>query len=110
MELILRFCLASVVHHQDYLRRELSAKHPLFSTTLFAGGLAKELQPKVECRLSRAGDRLVPTGIPSHVLIMGRMEMLEKQMIGLPQAVTSSLKSYFDGRDHGKLFFSCLKD
>jgi hypothetical protein len=110
MELILRFCLASVVHHQDYLRRELSAKHPLFSTTLFAGGLAKELQPKVECRLSRAGDRLVPTGIPSHVLIMGRMEMLEKQMIGLPQAVTSSLKSYFDGRDHGKLFFSCLED
>jgi hypothetical protein len=34
---------------------------------------------------------------------MGRMDTLEKQMIGLPQAVTSSLKSYFDGRDHGKL-------
>ena len=102
MGTILQFCLASAVHHQDYLRRELSPTHPLFSSPLFAGGLASELRAKVECRGSRTGDTLVPTGIPSHVLIMGRMDSMEKQMAALPDALESRVKSYFDGRDHGK--------
>jgi hypothetical protein len=108
MRTILRFCLASVVHHQHYLRQELKKGHALFSTSLFAGGLISDLHNMVECRLSRAGDRLVPTGIPSHVLIMGRMDSLEKQMEALPQAVESKLRSYFDGRDHGELFCCCF--
>jgi hypothetical protein len=102
MGTILRFCLASAVHHQDYLRRELDRSHPVFSSRLFAGGLAEGLRARVECRPSRAGDMLVPTGIPSHVLIMGRMDSLEKQMAALPDALYSKMKSYFDGRDLGK--------
>ncbi len=102
MQSILLFALASVVHHQDFLREVLPRDHPVFSTPAFASGIAESLRGRVECRVPRSGDRLDATGIPSHVLIMGKMEALEQKMAALPNQVHEKVKEFFDGRDHGE--------
>jgi hypothetical protein len=76
---VLRFCLASLVYHVDWLRETLSSEHRLFSSRLFADlALLERLKPLVECRLWKAGDPFLPTGVTNSVMMMGQMARVEQ--------------------------------
>lgn len=78
------FCLASLIWHSDSLLRDLSAQHPLRSTTLFRhSDMIRQLKPLVDARLAKSDDRLTPTGIPPHTIIMERLSSLEKHVYQL---------------------------
>jgi hypothetical protein len=63
---VLKFCVASVLHHTDFLRATLPANHLLFSTPLFRPQFAP-LRADVVCRLYEAGDPIRPTGALSAI-------------------------------------------
>ncbi len=65
---VLKFCLASVVYHSEFLKEVMPFDHPVFSTPLFTlPSLLVELKKIVVCRLSEVGD-IVPTGIPPDII------------------------------------------
>jgi hypothetical protein len=60
--------LASICHHEPWLRSTLPAHHPLFSTYLFASGCVGSLKPFVHAGRSRcAVTGMLATGIPPHL-------------------------------------------
>ena len=78
------FCLAILIWHSDSLLRDLSAQHPLRSTTLFRhSDMIRQLKPLVDARLAKTDDRITPTGIPPHVMIIERLSTLEKHVYQL---------------------------
>lgn len=65
MRRILLFCLASVVFHSDWLRKNVPADHPVFLQPLFRDEQRlQQLKDIVVCRLSCAHDTFRATGIP----------------------------------------------
>lgn len=68
----LSFCLASLVFHQDLLRRSLTRQDRLFQSPFFAQGIGTRLKDKVSLDfnlIAGKNEYLQATGIPSHVLI-----------------------------------------
>ena len=58
---VLKYCVASVLHHTRFLRDTLPEEHQLFATPLFRPEFAP-LRDDVVCRLYEVGDPLQPTG------------------------------------------------
>jgi hypothetical protein len=111
LEVILRFALASVVYHQEYLHEFVQSNHPVFKSCLFTTGLAGDLKANVNCRPSCAGDTIVTTGIPSYVIIMGKLKDVESALAVLPLRIKDEIQSVFDSRNHGMWthLTTCLK-
>jgi len=64
-----QFCLASVVHHRQWLLDTLPVQHELRQTALFLEpGLLDELALLVVCRLPLPQDAMFATGVPPHVV------------------------------------------
>jgi hypothetical protein len=62
---VLRFLLASLVYHQDWLRDNLPAAHPLFSSPVFLSGHVTRLRPFVHCgEFVNEASNMAATGIP----------------------------------------------
>lgn len=59
---ILEFCLASLIYHEAYLRRNLPTNHPVFASPIWRSEFKDKLRPIVECRVSKLGDRIQATG------------------------------------------------
>jgi hypothetical protein len=89
---VLEFCLASVVHHQGFLRETLPAQHPLFFSSLFmVENLLEELQPHVTCKIGDSPDDPIrATGITNHTENVIRLERLERKMNDLTRTVDES--------------------
>lgn len=93
------YCLASLLWHADSLLRDLPAQHPLRSTTLFRhSDMIRQLRPLVDARLAKPDDRLTPTGIPPHVMMIERLSALEHHvhqilpaLQGLPSETVRSI-------------------
>lgn len=91
MALIGRFCLASLVHHHQWLRDNLHPRHPVFQGTLFRSPtLLTSLTPLVVARLFRTGDPLSATGIPTHIGMMVQFQELQKELATLTAEVRES--------------------
>ena len=88
------FCLASVIHHREWLRANLSPLHPLFKTALFHDDAKlQRLAVNVKCRLSEPSD-IVATGIPPHVSLMVGVSKLAaeiRQIVPLIEAVPANV-------------------
>lgn len=80
---IARMALASVVYHRTFLRANLPVDHLLFSSPLFALGLADRLGAHVECRLEREGDVMRATGVPPLATMLRQMEELRSTVAPL---------------------------
>eukprot|EP00924_Labyrinthula_sp_SR-Ha-C_P012242 maker-scaffold_10-snap-gene-1.13-mRNA-1 protein AED:0.20 eAED:0.20 QI:0/0/0/1/0.5/0.33/3/0/415 len=75
ISLTLEFCLASMVYHENFLRKELPENHLLFNTPIFQEkGLIQTLRKKVICGVSNSdGSGLQATGILAHVDILTKL-------------------------------------
>ena len=75
---VLVFCLASLVHHRDWLRNTVPKESPLFNTALFKDAqLLGKLANEVECRLPQPGDDIRATGLPPHICTLGALKELQ---------------------------------
>jgi hypothetical protein len=89
---VLRFCLASIICHQDFLRETLPPKHPIFSTFCFSLLTCEEKN----CLGIDLESTLTPTGIPPHVY---QLLYLEK-LIQVPEKITESIKKMLEEREY----------
>ena len=76
----LPFLLASICHHEQWLRSTLPSHHPLFSSPLFTSGTLESLKPHVlsGCNRSRLTG-LTATGIPPHLTMTNELSAVVKQ-------------------------------
>jgi integrase len=91
------FCMASLIYHRNYLRRELPTDHPLFYTPLYADNNKLEmLSQLIECRLQEKDDPIVSTGIPFTVSFLVAMNKLQDGLKSIVPAVKEVVNSGFD--------------
>ncbi|MEZ0209060.1 MAG: hypothetical protein ACAH17_02710 [Candidatus Paceibacterota bacterium] len=109
MEGVLVQCLASLVYHRDFLRRNLKPDHAIFKSVLFAQGLVDKLSDKVA--LSFATDNITPSGIPPHVSIQRELGDVKKIMVDLPTRVRAAISEEFEQRavDSGSITRNTLE-
>lgn len=70
------FLLASLIHHEKWMRQTLPPHHPIFSSILFAGDFVGKfcLQDKVLVGDGRCPiTQLLATGIPQHLAIVNQL-------------------------------------
>ena len=76
----LPFLLASVCHHEEWLRSTLPAHHPLFASPLFASGALTTLKSHVLSGCHReAGSGSMATGLPPHLTMSNELIAVAKQ-------------------------------
>ena len=90
---VLEFCLASLVHHRQFLQQTLPAGHRLFASALFLNpGLLDSLANQIACRVATPEDPIRPTGVPPHVLLAIKVDDLAVKMQSIdgvvPQVVS----------------------
>jgi hypothetical protein len=103
----LPFLLASICHHESWLRSTLSANHPLFLSPLFASGMLESLRVHVLTACYRSPlTGLTATGIPPHLAmsneltaVMRETEAMKVQLLSqyasLPSDVVTTLMNKF---------------
>jgi hypothetical protein len=103
----LPFLLASICHHEGWLRSTLPADHPLFVSPLFASGMLDSLRPHVLSGCYRSAlTGLTATGIPPHLAmsneltaVMRETEAMKLQLLSqyasLPSEVVTVLLNKF---------------
>jgi hypothetical protein len=95
---VLRFCLASLIHHYQFLKENLKASHLLWQNTLFLNlDLVKSLEKAVVCRLLTPTDPIVCTGLTSNA----------KQVLDLKNTVEESIA---DLKEENKELGSIVRD
>jgi hypothetical protein len=79
---VLPFLLASLVHHEDFVRATLPAHNPIFGSRVFTRheslNALKDLVTLGVGRCRYTG--MQATGIPPHLIISGKVKELEKRM------------------------------
>lgn len=88
------YLIASVVFHVEYLNTTLPRTHPLFRSMLFRDLKYRDLMPHVVAGLQycpHSGMRA--TGIPPHVLLMGRLDKVEETMRSNTAAISRLTES-----------------
>jgi hypothetical protein len=97
--------LASIIHHEDWLRSTLPPHHPLFSSHLFASGSVATLKQHVLTGCGRCPTTgMMATGIPPHLVmtneltaVVSRTEQLKQTLLTrcdeLPAEVTNVMLS-----------------
>jgi len=84
------FLLASICFHEQWLRDTLPARHPLFSSYLFASGTLPTLKPFVITGCNRCPDTsLTATGIPPHLAITNELREAQRETQLMKEAVIS---------------------
>ena len=99
---VVPYLFASIVYHEDFLRRNLDAQHPLFSTTIFIHGYVEKYRNRIllgEWKCEESG--MVATGVPHSILMLTRLDRCDakqdKHSQQLEQLKTE-MKSYLDQR------------
>jgi hypothetical protein len=83
MKAVLRFSLASIVYHRDFVKSCLPANHALFSTTLFRNTeLLPQLSSKV--KLGIRSNEITSTGIPPYSSLLRQVSELDDLLKSLP--------------------------
>jgi hypothetical protein len=86
----LPFLLASVCHHEQWLKDALPPHHPLFATYLFTSGAVATLKPHVLAGCNRCPvTGLTATGLPTHLAISNELTRVVKQTQLLKEALLS---------------------
>lgn len=98
---VLPFLLASIVHHQDYLKEVLHPSHPFFQSRLWTSGIVSTLSEKVFTGNGKNPVTLMTaTGIPPHLLLAkelattrGEIEKMRETIIQKLQEVPEQVKA-----------------
>lgn len=87
---VLMFCLASVVHHREWLRATVPKDSPLLNTVLFRDvALLNSLAALVECRLPKPSDDIRATGLPPHIAQLGMLEGVRKEIVAVGERLAA---------------------
>lgn len=88
---VLARCLASVVHHFDYLKSNLPQKHSFFSSPLFySQDIFDELKKSVLFGL--LSPHMRATGVPPHAAINRRLKDIENRIENLTPEITGGIE------------------
>lgn len=105
----LPFLLASLVYHEDWLKKKLCHGHPLFSSLLFSSAAIGKYRGHCHTGIAKSNrSTLVATGIPPHLCMTLQLNTLTTQMElnrrtivnecnQLPQKLADSLLSKIEG-------------
>jgi hypothetical protein len=75
------YLLASLVHHEPWLRDNLNKEHVIFSSYLFATGELNKYKPHVLLGIGYCNEtKLMATGIPPHLAISNELVNVVKQV------------------------------
>lgn len=79
------FLLASVVYHEDYLRTNLDADHPIFSARVFTqNAILEKLRGNVLLGTARCEQTgMIASGIPPHLAAAAKIENLHSKVEAL---------------------------
>jgi hypothetical protein len=84
----LRFLLASLVYHQDWIRANFSPQHPLFQSPVFAAGHVARLQPLVLIdEFQHPVSGLSSSGIPPSVSHLRELCEMKIELVALRATV-----------------------
>ncbi|KAF0683756.1 hypothetical protein As57867_024137, partial [Aphanomyces stellatus] len=96
LQAVLALCLASLVHHEKFLKVTLPMKHSLLQTALFRGTtLIDSLRPRVVL----ASGVLQPTGLPPYVQIYCQLDENRAALTTLPTTVLAGVRELLDEHD-----------
>ena len=96
---VLTMTTASVIYHMDWLRHNLEAGHPLFSTELFRIAADRPFSEMVECHEWRQGDVMHATGIPPHVTSLVKEDEMLKRLENMPRLVVPAVIQELESRN-----------
>jgi len=83
------FLLASLVHHMDWLKDNLSINHPLFISRVWTSGLLDRLKPLLQSgNISNPITKLCATGVPEYVQLSSDIESLKNRMTSFEGSMT----------------------
>ena len=94
---VVPFLLASLAYHRTWLESNLHHTHPLFLAPVWTSGTLREVGPQVlsGC-LSNKVSRLRATGIPSSVVLAGKLDRMEgniEKIAGNYQSINDKLET-----------------
>jgi hypothetical protein len=93
----LPFLLASIVYHEDWLKRNLHHNHPIFLQRIFSGGYVSRLKALVVTGSGTDPDcGMVATGIPHHILLAERLRAVEDKMDVVLKRKLEDLSDHLD--------------
>lgn len=85
----LRFLLASLVFHQDWLRAKFTHQHPLFQSPVFTSGHVARLKPSVLIgEFEHPVSGLVATGVPPSISQLRAICELKADVVALRECVS----------------------
>jgi hypothetical protein len=105
---VIPYLLASIVHHDEWLRSRLVKEHPLFSSYLYSSGLINGLKKYILVRSNYCSiTKMTATGIPPHLTIaaelntmMNRIDENKSELLQqyeqLPSLLTNTLMNKFE--------------
>lgn len=76
---VVKFALASVVYHSDWLLRNVPKNHVLIQSALFAGPDLTRLRQLVVCKLAGESDDVQATGVPRGVMTHLEIQRLRQE-------------------------------
>lgn len=86
----LRFCLASLVFHFDWMNSTISATHPLRYTPLFTDvSIVRSLAPMVQSGLPQNDGGMKPTGIRSTIMDKLELKRIKESIGELPDKLNT---------------------
>jgi hypothetical protein len=92
---VMPYLIASVVFHQDWLKSNLSASHPLFLSRLFTDGHATRLKPHVLLGVGvceKTG--LTASGVPHHLVISHNLQDLQRELRNEMECLKRKFEEY----------------
>jgi len=100
LQKVLQMTTASVVYHTDWLIRNLEPDHCFFSTPFFRKGFDDPVDEMVECEVWKPGDVMKATGIPPHVMISLKTDVMAEQMTTFRDSISQSISQVVHDQNH----------
>ncbi len=95
---VCKFCLASVIYHESFLRETLPKNHPVLHHLLFRDrALLEKCKALVVCTLPYETESIKATGIPPHVSILTHMKNMMDKIQESTDKQEGNMKKIIDG-------------
>ncbi|DAZ99922.1 TPA: LOW QUALITY PROTEIN: hypothetical protein N0F65_011845, partial [Lagenidium giganteum] len=94
MRFVLEFALASLAYHHPYLKVTLPPKNLLLKSPIFTNmQQCSALRSHMRCGLERIGDGMKASGVPSHCVLLAKMNSVEASVTALKESVVEDVVS-----------------
>jgi hypothetical protein len=84
---VLKNCVASVIYHADWIRKNTSPDYGLFSTPLFSAFNVDDLKRRVVCEVAKPNSVVQPTGVSAYVSTKLQVDHLQSKQDEILNAI-----------------------